>query len=164
MEQVQGGLAKVGEHLALYGHRNWIVVADAAYPVQSRPGIRTVCWRDDDPLEVLRQVLEEIDDSRHVRPVIHVDRELQFVSEDDAPGVTAYRESLAILLKRRTSKPMPHEEIIALLDQAAQMFKVLIVKTTMTIPYTSVFIQLDCGYWSAEAESRLRAAIGETAG
>jgi len=26
----------------------------------------------------------------------------------------------------------------------------------MTIPYTSVFIRLDCKYWSAEAEKRLR--------
>jgi hypothetical protein len=30
------------------------------------------------------------------------------------------------------------------------------------LPYTSVFIQLDCGYWSAEAEQRLRAAFSAT--
>ena len=29
----------------------------------------------------------------------------------------------------------------------------------MTIPYTSIFFELDCGYWSAEAEQRLREAI-----
>ena len=28
--------------LPLYGHRNWIVVADSAYPAQSKPGIETV--------------------------------------------------------------------------------------------------------------------------
>jgi hypothetical protein len=26
----------------------------------------------------------------------------------------------------------------------------------MTIPYTSVFVRLECGYWSADAEKRLR--------
>jgi hypothetical protein len=29
----------------------------------------------------------------------------------------------------------------------------------MTIPYTSVFFELDCGYWNAEAEQRLRQAM-----
>jgi len=54
---------------------------------------------------------------------------------------------------------MEHEKIISLLDQAGQTFRVLIVKTNMTLPYTSVFLQLDCGYWSADAEQRLRKAM-----
>src|SRR5665213_988847 len=29
------------ERLPLYGHRNWIVIADSAYPLQSAPGIET---------------------------------------------------------------------------------------------------------------------------
>ena len=28
--------------LPLYGHRNWIVIADAAYPAHSAPGIETI--------------------------------------------------------------------------------------------------------------------------
>jgi len=36
---------------------------------------------------------------------------------------------------------------------------VLVLKTTMTIPYSSVFIRLDCKYWSADAEKRLRARM-----
>jgi hypothetical protein len=36
---------------------------------------------------------------------------------------------------------------------------VLLLKTDLTLPYTSVFIRLDCGYWSDEAEQQLRAAI-----
>ena len=43
-----------------------------------------------------------------------------------------------------------------MLDEAGQTFRVLIIKTDMTLPYTSVFLQLDCGYWTAEAEKRLR--------
>jgi hypothetical protein len=29
----------------------------------------------------------------------------------------------------------------------------------MAIPYTSVFLQLDCKYWSAESEQKLRQAM-----
>ncbi len=54
---------------------------------------------------------------------------------------------------------IPHEQIIAKLDQSAQVFRILIVKTDMTIPYTSIFFELDCGYWDAEAEQRLRQSI-----
>jgi len=28
--------------LPLFGHRNWIVVADSAYPAHSMPGIETI--------------------------------------------------------------------------------------------------------------------------
>jgi hypothetical protein len=54
---------------------------------------------------------------------------------------------------------MPHEDIIKMLDKAAETFNVLILKTDLALPYTSVFFQLDCGYWSAEAEAKLREAI-----
>ena len=39
------------------------------------------------------------------------------------------------------------------------MFNVLLLKTDLVIPYTSVFLQLDCGYWNAEKEARLRDLI-----
>ncbi len=54
---------------------------------------------------------------------------------------------------------LPHEEIIAKLDRAGELFRVLVVKTNMRIPYTSVFFELDCGYWNAQAEKQLRAAM-----
>ena len=34
------------------------------------------------------------------------------------------------------------------------------MKTHMTIPYTSVFIRLDCKYWSADQEKNLRLRMG----
>ena len=30
------------DRLQLYGHRNWLVIADSAYPAQSRPAIETI--------------------------------------------------------------------------------------------------------------------------
>ena len=50
---------------------------------------------------------------------------------------------------------------IANLAKASQNFQVLIIKTTMTIPYTTVFLQLDCAYWSADAERKLRSQMAQ---
>ncbi len=144
--------------LPLLGHRNWIVVADAAYPDQSNPGIETLV-AGAGQAEVLREVLECLAASKHVRPNVLIDRELEFVAESGAPGVSAYRSQLKELLQGQEANALPHEEIIQRLDEAGRTFKVLIVKTNMTVPYTSVFLQLDCAYWSAESERQLREAM-----
>ncbi len=48
---------------------------------------------------------------------------------------------------------------MAKLNEAARLYDVLVIKTNLTIPYTSVFLELDCGYWAPEAEQRLRRAM-----
>ena len=146
------------KRLPLLGHRNWLVVADAAYPSQSRPGIETIASGESQQV-TLDRVLARLGACRHIRPILHIDRELKFVDEQDAPGVDSYRKWLHSSFDGIAVHSTPHEEIIAKLDQAAQMFSVLIIKSTMTIPYTSVFFELDCGYWNAESEARVRSAI-----
>jgi L-fucose mutarotase/ribose pyranase (RbsD/FucU family) len=148
----------VAERIPLYGHRNWIVIADSAYPAQSSPGIETVV-SDADHMEVVQAVLRAVAGSKHVRPIIYTDAELKYVSDSDAPGITTYREQLARVLGSRPVSVLPHEQIISKLDDAGKTFRVLIIKTNLTLPYTSVFLQLDCGYWSADAERRLREAM-----
>lgn len=144
--------------LPLYGHRNWIVVADSAYPAQSKPGIETV-FSGAAQLEVARKVLDGVNASRHVRATVYLDQELEFVAEKDAPGVTEYRNQLDSLLKNADKTTLLHEQIIARLDQVSQMFRVLIVKTDLAIPYTSIFFELGCAYWPAEAEQRMRQSM-----
>lgn len=148
---------RLRELLPLYGHRNWIVVADSAYPAQSRSGIETI-YAGGDQLEAVRKVFEAIGEASHVRANVYVDEELASVAEHDAAGVLDYRGQLERLFGGEL-RQMPHEHIIARLDQAAQVFRVLILKTAMTIPYTTVFFELDCGYWSGEAEQRMRKAM-----
>ncbi|HYM78634.1 MAG TPA: hypothetical protein VE377_21870 [Candidatus Dormibacteraeota bacterium] len=147
--------ARLKEELPLLGHRNWIAVVDSAYPLQTSAGIETINT-DADHLEVVKAVLGEVAKARHVRPVIFTDAELKVVPESDASGMTAYREALAHLLGKADVQSLPHEEIISKLDDAGKTFHILVLKTKLTIPYTSVFIRLDCGYWSADAEKRLR--------
>lgn len=146
------------KELPLLGHRNWIVVADSAYPWQTAPGVETISTGEGQ-LEVIRSVLEALSKTKHVRPVIMTDSELPFVPEKDAPGIIAYRDALRKLLNGRQVQSLPHEEIIKKLDEAGKTFHVLLLKTNHTQPYTSLFLQLQCGYWSAEAEKGLRSAI-----
>jgi D-ribose pyranose/furanose isomerase RbsD len=148
----QLGLA---QKLPFLGHRNWIVIADSAYPAQASEGIDTI-YIGGDQANAVRRILQSVDAARHVRGIVYVDQELKHVSDKDAPGIDQYREQLNKLLKDRPVETMPHEDIIEKLDEAAEKFRVLIFKTDLTLPYTSVFIQLDCGYWSSEAEQRLR--------
>jgi D-ribose pyranose/furanose isomerase RbsD len=148
----------LAEQLPLLGHRNWVVIADAAYPASSSAGIETVVAKGD-PMDAVHHVLAQVSACRHVRANIYTDLELDFVDEQDAPGVSRYRQELAALLKDVQPLTLPHEQILFKLDQCARMFRVLIIKTELTIPYTSVFLELDCGYWNAEAEQRLRDAM-----
>lgn len=146
------------DRLPLYGHRNWLVVADSAYPAQSRDGIETIVASAEQTV-VVEKVLGMLRASGHVNPIVYTDRELKFVPERDAPGIGAYRDRLASLMDGFEVSVLPHEEIIAKLDSAGQTFRVLVIKTNMTIPYTSVFFELDCAYWNAPAEGRLRLAM-----
>jgi len=146
---------RLNEELPLLGHRNWIAVVDSAYPLQTSAGVETI-ETNANQLDVVRVVLDQLGKAKHVRPVILTDAELKVVPEADAAGVTAYRESLTSLLGKTEAQSLPHEEIISKLDEAGKTFHVLVLKTNMTIPYTSVFIRLECGYWSADAEKRLR--------
>lgn len=148
----------VAQRLPLYGHRNWIVIADSAYPAQSSPGIETIV-SGAGQMTVLHTVLSAIAASKQVRPVIYTDRELKFVSEQDAPGIQKYREALAAALGKAQVQSLPHEELISKLDEASRTFRILLIKTNITLPYTSVFVQLRASYWSDEAEQKLRAAM-----
>ena len=144
--------------LPLLGHRNWIVVADWAYPWQTAPGVETI-FTGAGQIEVVKAVLDAIDRAPHVRPITYVDAELPFLSNDDAEGIDGYRDDLKAALAGRAVRELPHDEIIAKLDAAGRAFHILLLKTTLTLPYTSVFLELDCGYWSAEEEQRLRKAF-----
>jgi hypothetical protein len=148
----------LNRELPLLGHRNWIVVADSAYPLQTAPGIETI-YATDSQIDVVRDVLAAFAKTRHVKPVIYTDTELKLVPETNAPGISVYRDSLAKLLANQTVVDSPHERTISMLDEAGETFKILVIKTPLTLPYTSVFMYLECGYWDAAAEQQLRKAM-----
>jgi len=149
---------RLAQVLPLLGHRNWIMIVDSAYPLQSSAGVETI-ETNTDQMQVIRQVLGAIDSSIHVRPIVYMDAELPFVTEKDAPGVTAYREGIKTVLAGQKITSLPHEQIIAKVDEVGKTFHIVVLKTTMTVPYTSVFLQLNCKYWSDDAEAKMRKAM-----
>jgi D-ribose pyranose/furanose isomerase RbsD len=149
---------RLAQVLPLLGHRNWIMIVDSAYPLQSSSGVETI-ETNTDQMEVIHQVLGAIDKSIHVRPIVYMDAELPYVPEKDAPGVTAYREGIKGVLAGQKITSLPHEQIIAKVDEVGKTFHIVVLKTTMTVPYTSVFLQLNCKYWSEGAEAQMRKAM-----
>ena len=137
--------------LPLLGHRNWIVITDSAYPLQNSSGIQTV-ETGAEYFEVVQTVLQELSKASHVRPIVFTDAELPFVPENRAKGISTLRVQLGEILKSREVHALPHEQIIGMLDDTGKAFRILVLKTNLTLPYTSVFLRLDCGYWSAERE------------
>src|SRR5580704_1438439 len=150
--------ARLAQVLPLLGHRNWIMIVDSAYPLQSSTGVETI-ETNTDQMEVIRQVLSAIDKSIQVRPIVYMDAELPYVTEKDAPGVTAYRQGIKTVLAGQKITSLPHEQIIAKVDEVGKTVHIVVLKTTMTVPYTSVFLQLNCKYWSDDAEVKLRQAM-----
>ena len=153
-----GWRGRLAAELPVLGHRNWICVVDSAYPAQTAAGIETLATGGRQ-VDVVKAVLGAVDEAAHVRAVVYLDAELPHVAEADARGIGAYRKELREALGNRLVTSLPHEKIIARLDDAAKVFRVLILKTDLTLPYTSVFINLDCAYWSGDAQKRLLDAL-----
>lgn len=146
--------------LPLMGHRNWILVVDKAYPYQSSPGISYI--DTEEALEpVLDKVLQMLKAAPHVRPIVYMDQELASLDDSLAPGVDALKDNLARLTQGFNVQQILHDQVFAKLDAASKLFNVVVVKTESLIPYTSVFIELDCGYWPAENEKALRARMAK---
>lgn len=139
--------------LPLLGHRNWIVITDMAYPLQSAPGITTL-FANDEFTTVLTQVKAAIDSRPHVFAHVYHDQEMDFLTDDIAPGIGKVQAAVAKLYGQDV-RSMPHEEIIAKLDKASRLYRVVIIKTPLTIPYTSLFLELDCKYWDAVRQEQL---------
>ena len=146
------------DELSLLGHRNWILIVDSAYPEQVGAGLETV-ETNADQLDVVRTVLTTMKSSIHVRPVIFLDSELKFVPDQKAPGISAYRTQLTSVLHDYEVQSRLHQSLIDEVAKDAAKYHVLVLKTQLAVPYTSVFIHLDCKYWSAENEHDLRVAM-----
>ena len=148
----------VQNRLPLYGHRNWIVVTDSAFPAYAAPGIETIAVNEDLP-SVVKYVAKAISATRHVRATVFLDQELQFIDESDYPGVSDLKRQIAAIFPKDQVSRIPHAEAMTRVDEAGRTFRILFIKTSAAIPYTSVFMRLDCGYLSDEVERRIRAAM-----
>ena len=146
------------EILDSYGHRNWILITDKAFPKQSSQGMKYINTYCDLP-NVLEYVIEELSDSLHVKPVIYTDKELAYITEEQAEGVDELRNDMSIILKDYDVETLLHDDVFKKLDESSSLFETLVLKTNCTVPYSSVFIFLDCAYWTDENEKALREVV-----
>ena len=148
----------LADDLHLLGHRNWILVVDKAFPEQSSSGMKYL-YVEQDLLPTLKYVLDEVEASSHVKPIIYQDKELSYITGDQVPGIEAFRSEAKKVLAGREVTTLLHDEVFGMLDESSSLFRVLVIKTNCTIPYTSVFLQLDCSYWNGDQENALREAM-----
>jgi D-ribose pyranose/furanose isomerase RbsD len=150
--------AAVASQVGQLGYRNWIVVAEASLPAQNRSGIRQVTADVDIP-EALDFVLDTLAQTQHVRPQIYLTRELRSLENDFAPGIEEHRKQLQVALHSHETTELEQQSLLTLLEDANRSFDVLVIRTPTALPYTSVFLELQPGYWDAESEARLREQI-----
>lgn len=158
MQQENGWQAAVQRQAGQLGYRNWIVIAEASFPAHSRPGTRQVNAPVGIP-EALDFVMRTLEQTENLRPQIYVPRELRSVENDFAPGIDELRKQLQESLHGHETTELDQQSLVTLLEDANRSFDVLVIRTTTALPYSSVFLELQPGYWDVDSEERLRQRI-----
>lgn len=144
------------------GNDNWIVVAEASFPSHSRPGVRLITTDAEIP-KVVDFVVNSLETTQYVRPKIYQARELRSIEDDFAPGVKTLQNQIEVALHGHEPTEIDQQSLLTLLESANQNFEVLVIRTSTALPYSSVFFELQSGYWDAHSEKLLRRRISREA-
>ena len=158
MEPNDAWQAAVDRQAGQLGYRNWIVIAEASFPAHSRPGVRQMTADVEIP-EALDYVLKALEQTENVRPRVYLTRELRSVENDFAPGIDEMRTRIRSALHGHEATELDQQSLLTLLEDANRSFDVLVIRTRSALPYSSVFLELQPGYWDEASESRLRERI-----
>jgi len=145
----------VDDEVHKLGSFNWVIVAEPAFPALSRSGVITVTTPAS-TTSALDSVLQSIDSHSHVRPNIHLVREANAITENDTPGIDAFRAQLKNVLAGRETQTLTNDTLNLLITDARKNYRILVIKTTTSLPYTSIFLELESGYWDGVSETALR--------
>jgi hypothetical protein len=85
------------------GHRNWIVVTDMAYPLQSKDAITTL-YANEPYIEVVREIKNILSEFPHVTPQIYQDRELSFLNDEICPEIDELKKDVSTALSPLKSR------------------------------------------------------------
>lgn len=150
----------VSREIDALGIQNWIIIAESSFPVVSRRGVRTVVVGAEIP-ELVDFVVNNLERSENVTPSFNTARELPFVSNDRAPGIDQFRKELNDALHGHKVRELDYRSLSLLAHSDASKFAVLVLKSKTALPYSSVFIELDSGYWDRDLEDELQGNIRE---
>lgn len=137
------------------GAYNWILVTESAYPAPGRPEAHLITSPHLLP-KTLDSVLQTIESSGHIRPRIYLTREFSALRETNAPGIDEHREKLTKYLHERHTQSLSARSLESLLRSSKNGNRVLVVKSQTALPYTSIYIELESGYWDGVSETALR--------
>ena len=154
-EELDPGLVR---EVRALGNRNWIVIADESFPLHTRRGVRTLLVDKEIP-EVLSGVIDVLESQQHVTPVFYRTRELGLIENDAAPGIDAYRTKVTEALRGHEIRDFKYRYLQVVLEDDSKTFAVLVIKTKTALPYSSIFIELDSGYWDQSSEEKLRSKM-----
>lgn len=154
-EELDPGLVR---EVRALGNRNWIVIADESFPLHTRRGVRTLLVDKEIP-EVLSGVIDVLESQQHVTPIFYRTRELGFVENDTAPGIDMYRKAITESLRGYEIRDFQYRYLSVVLEDDSKTFAVLVLKTKTALPYSSIFIELDSGYWDQRSEQKLRSKM-----
>lgn len=150
--------ASIAPELQQLGARNWVVVADPTYPIPAGAGVYTMTVPSG-TAETFREVLDLLELQASLTPRIWVCNEMEAVPEHLAPGMAEYTKEVSALLSGRFCYRLDERIIAMQLADAAQKFRVLYIKTNTRLPYSTLAIELDSGYWSPDAEEEIRTRL-----
>ncbi len=161
-QQIPGGAPmpwqqQIAGALPIFGSGNWVVVASTDFPLLSTAGVETI--RVPDGLAAAVNSMEGIFQmSSRLRPSFHVASELDFAAtqNDDAK---AYLAEITKILPTVGVVKMPAADIVQTVIDTAATKRVLVIKTDSMIPYGSIAVELEPGFWSPEQEQALRDAM-----
>jgi D-ribose pyranose/furanose isomerase RbsD len=148
----------VAAQTAQLGSRNWIVITEASFPAQSRIGVKQIVANEEIPV-VVDDVLRTLEQTEHVRPKVYLNREMRSVENDYAPGIDEFRKNLKNALHAHETTELEQQSLFTLIQDVTKSYQVLVIRTSTALPYTSVYLELQPGYWDVEAEDRLRERI-----
>ena len=154
-EELDPGLVR---EVRALGNRNWIVIADESFPLHTRRGVRTLLVDKEIP-EVLSGVIDVLESQQHVTPVFYRTRELGFIENDTAPGIDNYRANITKALRGYEIRDFQYRYLSVVLEDDSKTFAVLVIKTKTALPYSSIFIELDSGFWDQSSEKKLRSKM-----
>ncbi len=151
---------KLNYRLPVMGKNNWIVITDAAYPATHTRGVEIIAT--DKPLtSVLDYVISSMDKAGHIGATAWISSELEKIPDRDAIGIDdIYQEIWCQLNEAKIkTKAALEKDIVKMIEAEAADYKILVLKSETQLPYTTVYLHLDCGYWDDTREKRLRDAL-----
>ena len=152
---------EVANSMLLLGHRNWIVITDKAFPVQTKAGVEMI-YTDDRYENILSFIISQLNNSTHIYGHFYQDKELIFLDDSICPGIENYRFIQEQYIPKNEVQYISHEFLLNKIDSISSFYNVLVVKTNLVLPYTSTFIELDCKYWNRDKQKALKNKVHPT--